>query len=540
MWRIFVGVGVMVCLVSAKFGARAAADEFDEERLRRLEDRIEAVERENEALREALLERELPPSPPEPLLETSVDEVFSDAPDDQRIRSLVEDVFEELDAKRRQEEAELKRQAEEKAARDLTMKASWKEGLSFETKDKAFKLHVGGRTQFDSAFFGVPQDIQNDPRIVNQWGDGVDFRRVRIKLDGTMYEFIDWAFQFDVMNSVRDGANVKAVPAVTDLWWTFTKLPVVGNWRTGNVKEPIGFEHLVSSRFLPFMERSFNQDAFYGGFNNGFTPGTMIFDTACDERLTWAVGVFKPTRNVFAASVNTGDYAATCRMTLLPYYENEGEELLHLGVSGRFASTFDHVIEFRTRGPERSGLSAQWPLPADTGNFFADSTQFVNAELVAVRGPWTFQSEYLTSWVQGNVRTATGVPTDVAMFHGGYAQIFYFLTGEHDRYSRKTAVFERVVPFENIHHTPCGPSACCPWGWFTGGAWQVGLRYNYLDLNNQGINGGVLQDVTCGLNWFLNPNMKIQWNYSATHRATANKVGEGFIHGFGIRLAHDF
>lgn len=528
--------GVLVFLGTSQ----AISQDSMDDRLGRLEARIEAVERENAELRDALLDHSLPPRPIDSSLGTEPGEVFDNNAQDDRIRSLVRETYHELDADRRRDEQHYTRLPQESPDDELLMTASWKHGVTLRSKDADFQLHIGGRTQFDAAFFGLPQDIQTDPRIITPWGDGVGFRRARIKLDGTMYHFIEWATQFDFVNSTRDGTNVKTVIAPTDLWWTFTQLPVVGNWRTGNVKEPIGFEHLVSSRFLPFMERSFNQDAFYGGFNNGFTPGTMLFNTALDERMTWAVGVFKPTSNVFAASTNTGDYATTGRLTFLPYYECDGEQLLHLGVSGRFASTFDHQIQFRTRGPERSGLSAQWPLPADTRNFFGDSMQFANFEVVGVRGPWTFQSEYLGSWVQDNVRTAAGVPTDTVLFHGGYAQILYYLTGEHDLYNKQAAAFERPIPHDNAVIADCGPSACYPWGWLSCGAWQVGVRYNYLDLNDSGVNGGVLQDVTCGLNWFLNPNVKIQWNYSATHRATADNTGEGFIHGFGVRLAHDF
>ena len=47
-------------------------------------------------------------------------------------------------------------------------------------------------------------------------------------------------------------------------------------------------------------------------------------------------------------------------------------------------------------------------------------------------------------------------------------------------------------------------------GW---GAWQVGLRFSYLDLNDKAIQGGMVYDWTAGLNWFWNPNMKIQLNY---------------------------
>ena len=39
------------------------------------------------------------------------------------------------------------------------------------------------------------------------------------------------------------------------------------------------------------------------------------------------------------------------------------------------------------------------------------------------------------------------------------------------------------------------------------GAWQVGARFSYLDINDKGIRGGQVCDWTLGLNWFLNPNM---------------------------------
>ena len=43
------------------------------------------------------------------------------------------------------------------------------------------------------------------------------------------------------------------------------------------------------------------------------------------------------------------------------------------------------------------------------------------------------------------------------------------------------------------------------------GAWQVGVLYNHLDLTDQGLNGAILDNLTAGLNWFWNPNMKWQF-----------------------------
>ena len=76
------------------------------------------------------------------------------------------------------------------------------------------------------------------------------------------------------------------------------------------------------------------------------------------------------------------------------------------------------------------------------------------------------------------------------------------------------------------------------------------------NLNDSGVNGGVLNGMTLGLNWLLNPNARVYFNYDLTHRDfvstpwakdSAGKVvpgpsynGSGFINGFGTRLAFDF
>ena len=76
------------------------------------------------------------------------------------------------------------------------------------------------------------------------------------------------------------------------------------------------------------------------------------------------------------------------------------------------------------------------------------------------------------------------------------------------------------------------------------GAWQVGTRYSRTDLKSTGIDGGILQDVTLGLNWFLNPNMKFQfnyvWAYGNAPTSGAARGLNGTAHGFGTRLAIDF
>ena len=73
-----------------------------------------------------------------------------------------------------------------------------------------------------------------------------------------------------------------------------------------------------------------------------------------------------------------------------------------------------------------------------------------------------------------------------------------------------------------------------------GGAWQIGVRYAYLDLQDEGIKGATLNDVTLGLNWFLNPNMKVQWNLAVDHRSSTPPGSSGYSYIFGTRVGINF
>lgn len=463
--------------------------------------------------------------------------------DEAEIKLMIEEYLKEREAMK---SASLS--AEEKKKKATEMTARWNDGLELSTEDKHFRTHIGGRYQFDTAWFGTPENVNNNINV--PYGDGVDFRRARMRIDGTLYEVHEYAMEFDFVNSARvrnqpgtAGFFDETLTAPTDLWWQIKKVPVVGNIKIGSQKEQIGFEHIVSSRFQPLMERSFNQDAFYGGLFNGFQPGVTIFNTyGNDENGVWNLGLFKPTNNIFSSASGDGDYSVSGRITNLLYYAEEGRQLVHIGVSARQASAVSQAgipgrfQTFRTRDAIRSGLSAGWPVPAGI-TVLGEDMQWINGEFVGVMGPFTWQSEYLVSGLQD----ARLDPADIGQtvtYHGGYAQVGLFLTGENDNYSKKTGAFERVRPNSNFFST----NRC---GGITGyGAWQVIMRYNHLDLNDGELNGGILDGYTAGLNWFWNPNMKIQFNYNITDRdvseVAGREAGSGNIYGYGSRIAMDF
>jgi phosphate-selective porin OprO/OprP len=449
-------------------------------------------------------------------------------------------------------------------ADDKAMPGSWgANGYTAESAGGDFRVHIGGRVQLDAVA------LNTDNLVLGGVGDddAVNFRRARLRIDGVMYKTMEWATEFDFVNAFDVdpangsvpvsglGGDVALTNAMTDLWVALHEVPWVGNVRIGNQKEPIGLEHLNSSRFLDFMERSFLQDAFYGPFNNGFSPGVAIYDWNESETVTWALGGYRNTQNIFAYDTGDNEYALTGRLTCVPWAACEDRRLVHLGLGTSYrgfdqdASPATGNARIRSRASLRNGPpSGLNPNLADTnfaGRLFVENQVLVAPEAAIVLGPWLLQAEYVSGFFNSTTFTpVAGAPTSAGQvyFQGSYVQALYFLTGEHRAYDRHEARFGRVAPHENF-------------GFQSGrglrglGAWQVGARYGFLDLRDAGIDGGYVQDLTVGINWFLNPFAKLQFNYvlqavdntlrdPATGAVTTANDGE--LHGFGVRFAHDF
>ena len=456
---------------------------------------------------------------------------------------------------------------------DTEFGTAWANGLQAETANKDFRVKIGGRTQIDaSAFSAGPGPRQSplqgglDPAL----HDTVNVRRARLRIEGRMYEVYDWVAEYDFANQINVNNEIYPtekdagpLPSVTDLWLQMRELPILGTVRVGNQKDPYGYEHLTSSRWLNFMERSFSQDAFEGPFNGGFVPGIQVMNNAYDGRVAWQVGEFKATTNPFGFNNFNGSSMTVGRLVMLPIYEDEGRKLLHLGISGRALQPRDNQTRFRSRGSIRNSPSGPLnSIYADTGVLAATWQNMVGLELVGNNGPWSFQSEYFGSWLYNAVTTKQGAyvtngyqpppdtPLGTVYYQSGYAEVLYFLTGESRTYSLIESRFDRPIPRNNFYVVRGGRESKRMS--ISEGAWQVGARYNYLCLDNSGVNGGVLNGMTLGLNWLLNPNARIYFNYDLTYRnfssvpwTSSGKPaqsydGSGFISGFGTRLAFDF
>jgi phosphate-selective porin OprO and OprP len=416
------------------------------------------------------------------------------------------------------------------------MRMYWNNGLFARSEDKSIVFHTGGTMQYDFGWFTFqPQIFAQPGGVKNVAQDGSTPRRIRVRADGTLWEDFDFFSEIEFVNgfsppgNAPSDSNVSLIPSVTEVWLQVKNIPYLGNLRAGNMKEPLGLEHLNSDRYLEFMERSFVQDLSYvSGFNNGFSPGFMLFRTHLDQRVYTAIGMFENINDPFAFATGDGEYAVTGRVAALPIWDEDEKRYWHVGGAMSHRDTVSDGFQSRIRGQIRSVPGPFLPVYADTGLLTAYDNDVYSLETLFASGRFTFMSEYMANVTRGTV--VNNAPGRTLLFQGWYAQALFFLTDDHRPYNRNSFTTNRVTPKHNFS-----------WSKRTWGAWEAGVRYSTIDLNDGPVIGGKLDDVVIGLTWFLNPLFRVYFNYEYLYRHdVSNPATAGIQHAFGTRLALDF
>jgi len=403
----------------------------------------------------------------------------------------------QLEARQRLKEKSLTKEIEElktqQAGADPTdFRVYWKEGLNLATLDENFKLKIGGRLQTDWFWSSEDDAIKLD---VGEQEDGVEVRRARLYFSGLIYDNLEYKLQLDFAGGDAD---------LKDAYLGLTDFPL-GKLRMGHFKEPFSLDELTSSKYITFLERAL-PNIFAPGRNMGF----MLHNTSPEDRMTTAIGVFRNTDD-YGEDVDDGGYNITGRITALPIYQDKGAHLLHVGAAYSYRNP-DDSIRYRQR-PE-AHLTDRF---VDTGSFAGDQVDLAGLEAAWVNGPLSLQGEYMLANAD---RLGGGSDVD---FDGYYVQVSYFLTGEHRSYKTSAGAFSRIKPKEN--YSAAGGS----------GAWEAKARYSGLDLSDKDVTGGELDNISAGLNWYLNPNTKIMWDYV---HAEKDNIGEADM--LMMRLQFDF
>lgn len=391
-------------------------------------------------------------------------------------------------------------QLEAPATGGIPLNAAWQNGLRLQSSDGQIHLQIGGRVHLD--FAGVDAESAVDKEI-DGVKSGTGFRRSRVYFSGRLYEHGLFRIEYDFL-----GGNTN----MRDAHIGVMNVPYLGTIRAGRMLEYYSIEALSGNSFHQFMERGLS-----AAFNEYWNNGIGIQNSVLDGRGSWAVGASKRT-DAFGASDTNSQHNVSARITAAPVYDNDGATWFHLGL-GAIQRKPDND-EYRIRSRPESSVA---PIFVDTGDVPSDRVNLVGLELAAAHGPASIQSEWHQSRV--NLIEADEFPhSGHARLSGYYVYASYFLTGEHRTYNPHTGTFGRVSPRSNFRGEGSGL-----------GAWEIGIRHSELDLNDDPIAGGQLRNLTVGVNWYLNPNMRVMANYV---HADLNDVGKADI--LQARVQFDF
>jgi phosphate-selective porin OprO/OprP len=415
------------------------------------------------------------------------------------------------------------------------MRPYWKQGMRFESSDKNFTFAIDGRVHFEAEFNDTERDLETSnvystpgnstvgspggPTNIGGQTNGFEIRRARINFSGKAYQHFEFTMGYDFAGG---GNNGNGTPMKDVYVGAFN----LGDWipdvRGGQFYEPFGLDQMTSDNDFPMIEFAAPTNTFAPGRSVGFLLRKQLKDEGKVERVTGAVGVFRPDSGDNGVGVKgTGGYAFDARVTGLPWY-HEGD-LVHLGVAGSLRSyaaapttggaTATPTVTFSSN-PEQHLMSTM----ISTGAIPADGELKLGGEAAFIKGPWAVSSEYFIDKVDTANTTAISDPT----FSGYYAQVAWTITGERRAWKGADAIFGGISPTSNA--------------FVNGGmgAWELALRWSNVDLTDgslaTGVRGGSIDVLTLGLNWYANTNFRCMLDLSRADVTTDDPgLGQGGV-----------
>lgn len=335
------------------------------------------------------------------------------------------------------------------------------------------EIKLRGRIHMDAGYF-------DDDSV--QLDDGFSFRRTRmgmsIKIDDQWSAQIEYDF-------AENGTSANDVKLMYN--------PGKGRISIGQFKVPMGLNELTSSNNITFIERASNSNVIvdsrrigvgYDLHESNYGFSGMVFGRGIGGK-------------------ETGDMpmGVAARFYFNPI--REGDTVLHLGISGAHENRRDYQsLRYRDRPEARPDGDRLIDTGSITG---VDKTTKVGLEFAYKTGPFSVEAEYLRADIK---RDAGPEPT----FDGYHIQASYVLTGESRGY--RDGVFRGITPKNKGT-----------------GAWEVAARLSNIDLIDSGFQGGEQQNITLGLNYYANANVRFMFNYIRVDVEDSNASVKGTIVG---------
>jgi phosphate-selective porin OprO and OprP len=321
---------------------------------------------------------------------------------------------------------------------------------------------------FSAGFEGLLQADANwyDSDAADLDGDSADgsdhdqgMRRSELVFKGKAPGAIDWVVGYDATGEKWLDVNLRRKFGAHSI-------------QLGQFKQPNALEELSSTKNNDFISKAMTTNTFgiarRLGVGYGYASGPWTATaTWFGRELTsgGAHGAGYGLRGTFAPAVGEGRIA-------------------HLGLSLVDRDTDADTLRLRTK-PQADLAGVRL---VDTGSLRdTDRVATLGLEGLWASGPFKLQGEIMRSSVD---RYGSADYTA----DGAYLSAVWNVTGESWGYKA------------GVPATPKPADAAR-------GMWQLGLRYDTVDLDDAGVDGGRMDALTAGVNWYWQKNFKLMLNY---------------------------
>jgi phosphate-selective porin OprO and OprP len=332
------------------------------------------------------------------------------------------------------------------------------DGFTIDSGD--VELTIGGRLHLDTVA------IQSDGIFFE---DSTDVRRLRV--DATLDVGDDWRFKID-----GDVGGIS--PGIYNAWAAFRGIKDV-EIKLGNFIAPFNGENMMSSNNMKFVER---------GLPSELSPNFLLGASISYEGDNWSIigGYF--TNPIEDEELTNRDDGASVVVRGVFSPIDRRREALHFAVAAE-RRELDSGATSRVRAVPEFALTRQALLDTGALNGIEGYTN-VNLEAAYMNGPVLLKAQQTTRY--------NDAPTLLdPEFMGASVEAAWVITGERQRYSSSTGTFGEIRPDRDN-------------GW---GAWEVAARYSMLDLSDGIVAGGEQTNLTVGVNWYANRNVRVSVNY---------------------------
>lgn len=359
---------------------------------------------------------------------------------------------------------------------------AWTIVPQFSSPDGNFTFKPRGMLEVDYAGF-------NERRGGYDYNNGTQIRRGRFGFDGTAFKQFAWRIE---------GEWVGGTASLLDAYVAYTGVKNT-TITLGQLKIPAGLEANTSDAFNEFLERGMANTAF-GQVGGERRVGLTV---AYANKLITATGGIYGANESISRNTTTPDevWGYNGRVTLEPI--NEPGRLIHVGASGyRVQDLAGNSVALADRPNVRvdNGNIESVTIP---GGVSATGVQtgvktatYYDLEGAGILGPFAVQGEYNHMHLD---RFGTAPSLN---FDGYYVYGTFFLTGESRSF--KNGTVDRLKPIRPFDPTKGN------WG-----AWELAVRYDRINLTDHNLSplNHDAHAITGAVNWYLNGNLKLMFNY---------------------------